>query len=356
MLSGKQKLYSGILAGLLFTAVVPSDALANGADRLDQDRQEAADLRGQIADLDKEHQEMLNQIQALESQINEAMQKSTALEKEIADTEIKIAEQKEKLKDRVKVMYEGGDVSLWEVLFDATSFSDFVERFSLLTMIVDQDKKLVDELKANQEKLKQDQEQLKAEQADRQTKQEQLLALEKEMVGEYEALAQKLQTKEADIAAAEQEAVQLFANFQSSQSYSEPQVIQSVGGGVFAWPVPASHNVSSPFGPRWGEFHKGIDISAPVGTPIVAIESGTVVAAGPASGYGHWIIIAHGNSMSSIYGHMYANGVNVSVGQQVQRGQVIGAVGNDGRSTGPHLHLSITNSVGAYVNPMGYLQ
>ncbi|MGB8956518.1 MAG: M23 family metallopeptidase, partial [Tumebacillaceae bacterium] len=103
------------------------------------------------------------------------------------------------------------------------------------------------------------------------------------------------------------------------------------------------------------EFHKGIDISCPIGTPVVAIANGTVVQAGPASGYGHWIVVQHDDGMTSIYGHMFANGLKVAVGQRVQRGQVIALSGNDGQSTGAHLHLSITQG-STYVNPMGYVQ
>nr|WP_236588308.1 M23 family metallopeptidase [Tumebacillus amylolyticus] len=109
-----------------------------------------------------------------------------------------------------------------------------------------------------------------------------------------------------------------------------------------------------------GEFHKGIDIGAPVGTPITAVADGTVWQAGTASGFGHWIVILHDNGVMSVYGHMFSSGVYVSAGQRVQQGQVIGATGNDGESTGPHLHFAIANGVSGgrmnYINPMGYLQ
>ncbi|QIS24776.1 peptidoglycan DD-metalloendopeptidase family protein [Nocardia terpenica] len=114
-----------------------------------------------------------------------------------------------------------------------------------------------------------------------------------------------------------------------------------------AMPLAAgSFQVSSPFGPReGGEMHRGVDLAAAAGSPIFAATDGTVVAAGPASGFGHWIVIdsvdERGRPLSTVYGHMFADGVGVSVGQKVSAGQQIGAVGSDGESSGPHLHFEV---------------
>lgn len=110
-------------------------------------------------------------------------------------------------------------------------------------------------------------------------------------------------------------------------------------------PLPAgTYTVSSPFGPRDGGMHLGVDLAAAAGTAILAATDGTVAAAGPASGFGHWIVLdtqIDGNLVSTVYGHMFADGVNVTVGQQVRAGQRIGAVGSDGEATGPHLHFEV---------------
>jgi cell wall-associated NlpC family hydrolase len=111
------------------------------------------------------------------------------------------------------------------------------------------------------------------------------------------------------------------------------------------WPLPAgSFSVSDPFGARGGT-HLGVDLAAPDGTPIFAVADGTVVAAGPASGFGNWIVIdsvdANGRPFSAVYGHEWDSGVLVRVGQQVRAGQQIGAVGSAGESSGPHLHFEI---------------
>jgi cell wall-associated NlpC family hydrolase len=101
---------------------------------------------------------------------------------------------------------------------------------------------------------------------------------------------------------------------------------------------------TSGFGERWGSMHQGIDRAGPVGTPIYAFTDGRVAAAGTASGFGHWIVLDHeiaGQTYSTVYGHMFADGVLVEAGQHVSAGQEIGKIGNDGESTGAHLHFEV---------------
>lgn len=102
---------------------------------------------------------------------------------------------------------------------------------------------------------------------------------------------------------------------------------------------PAEGTFTSGFGPRWGSWHHGIDIGAPFGTPIRSVMDGVVVNAGPASGFGNWVVIQHANGEKTVYGHMQS--YFVAVGQHVSAGQVIALVGSEGQSTGPHLHFEI---------------
>ena len=105
-------------------------------------------------------------------------------------------------------------------------------------------------------------------------------------------------------------------------------------------PLPAgSFYMSTCYCMRWGEFHPGSDLAAANGTPMYAIGAGTVVAAGPAQGFGNWVVIDHGNGFTSIYGHMRV--LAVYSGQRVRAGQLIAYVGSEGHSTGPHLHLEV---------------
>ncbi|MFC8181563.1 peptidoglycan DD-metalloendopeptidase family protein [Rhodococcus sp. NPDC057297] len=116
-----------------------------------------------------------------------------------------------------------------------------------------------------------------------------------------------------------------------------------VPAGSFAKPVKTSEStLSSPFGQRWGTMHNGMDLAAPVGTPIYAYADGIVVQAGPADGFGMWIVLEHnigGQTVSTVYGHMYPDGVLVEPGQHVTAGEHIANVGNNGQSTGAHLHF-----------------
>ncbi|MEG2429690.1 MAG: M23 family metallopeptidase, partial [Oscillospiraceae bacterium] len=127
--------------------------------------------------------------------------------------------------------------------------------------------------------------------------------------------------------------------------------------GPFKWPVPSSSRISSPYGYRVilgnSEFHRGIDIPAGTGTPIVAANSGTVVAVTSSPGRGQYLIINHGGGLATLYQHCSA--IYVSSGQTVQKGQKIAAVGNTGFSLGSHLHFEVREN-GVCVNPVGYVR
>jgi murein DD-endopeptidase MepM/ murein hydrolase activator NlpD len=121
---------------------------------------------------------------------------------------------------------------------------------------------------------------------------------------------------------------------------------------------PVDGEVSSGFGlrpdPLEGDerFHSGVDIAAPVGSPIKAVAAGTVVFSGRADGYGNLVAIDHGNGLVTRYAHIQAN--LVSPGQRVVAGQEIALVGTSGRSTGPHLHFEVRKE-GKPVNPQSFL-
>lgn len=118
-----------------------------------------------------------------------------------------------------------------------------------------------------------------------------------------------------------------------------------------------NYRISSGYGPRnrptrgASSNHQGVDMAAPMGTPIYATHSGTVAATNNRSGYGNSITVSAGNGVQTFYGHNQKNVVRP--GQQVQKGQLIGYVGSTGVSTGPHLHYGVLVN-GQWVNPRGY--
>ncbi|MDM7487371.1 M23 family metallopeptidase [Rhodococcus sp. GXMU-t2271] len=116
---------------------------------------------------------------------------------------------------------------------------------------------------------------------------------------------------------------------------------------------PVSGTLTSEFGPRWGSHHGGIDIAAPIGTPIKSAADGTVVDAGAASGYGQWVRILNDDGTTAVYGHV--DTYQVSAGQRVTAGQQIATVGNRGWSTGPHLHFEVWDQAGGKTDPNAWL-
>ena len=125
--------------------------------------------------------------------------------------------------------------------------------------------------------------------------------------------------------------------------------------GTFEWPTPTMHTITTGFEYRWGKFHPGIDISDgnAFGSQIVAADGGTVTkASDTGDGYGNCVMIDHGNGYVTLYGH--ASQLLVSVGQKVQKGQLIALVGSTGYSTGPHCHFEVIHN-GTKENPFSYV-
>ena len=100
-----------------------------------------------------------------------------------------------------------------------------------------------------------------------------------------------------------------------------------------------------------GRLHAGVDLGAPIGTPIVAASDGTVLAAGAAAGFGQWVKLQHAGSVTTVYG--YISRWTVTVGQAITAGQLIAFSGNEGHCTGPHLHFAV-HTGGAPVDPVAF--
>lgn len=129
-----------------------------------------------------------------------------------------------------------------------------------------------------------------------------------------------------------------------------------------AWLRPVGGHVTSPFGPRWGRNHNGVDLAGAVGTPVLAARGGTVVhvvnACHPTSswgcggGFGNYVTVAHDGGYATIYAHLST--VTVGLGASIAAGQQVGAVGNSGNSYGPHLHFEV-RIAGVPHNPCGFI-
>ena len=144
--------------------------------------------------------------------------------------------------------------------------------------------------------------------------------------------------------------IQVPAMLENQNEFTEEQ-------NDFLWPLPVSRQITSGFGNRkiaiYGRerLHTGIDLLAATGSEVVAIQSGTVIVSTYDGGWGHYIIINHGNNILSLYAHL--NSRTVELGETVTRGQLIGEVGNTGISTAPHLHFEMREN-GKPFNPFRF--
>ena len=110
---------------------------------------------------------------------------------------------------------------------------------------------------------------------------------------------------------------------------------------------------TSGFGSRWGAQHLGVDLANAIGTPILAVEDGTVISAGPASGFGMWVRLLHNDGTITVYGHI--DSATVSVGQHVMAGDEIAKMGNRGFSTGQHCHFEVWQNGKDKIDPLPWL-
>jgi murein DD-endopeptidase MepM/ murein hydrolase activator NlpD len=376
----------GFIAVAVFAATTPAfaDKLTEAKHKAEQLQQQQKTTKKKIASLKDQEQSLKYQISNIQNQLavlqknvlatevelqrrNAAIKK---LERQIQQTEQKIHAQYGVLSQRVRVMYESGHTTFLDVLFSSSSFADFLSRLQLLTMIANQDKQVLDSIKANKQRLAASRANLVSQQAQQKAVYAELVRRQNEQEAaehrERTLLAQVHDTRIREEAQLQDEnsALQGLQSLiqqleqQSGSSYSGP----SDG---WVWPVPGYHTISSGYGWRtWGdghrEFHNGIDIPAPVGTPIVAATGGKVLYAGPASGFGDWIVIQSAGGLIEIYGHMYSWEIKVSPGDIVRAGQQIAGVGSNGMSTGPHLHFTIATGFDSSgfpttVSPLNYV-
>jgi len=266
------------------------------------------------------------------------------------------------LRKRLVEIYENGDLSYAEVLLSARSFTEFVERWEDLRLIINANEKSVRERRAAAEHvaavqatLEQTRLELSGEQQDQQRAKNQLDTLADErrnLVAVADSQRRQVATQVAEIEelSASEEARLEALILQRQHELEAQRKAQGISGNyvpsapnAFAWPV--SGTITSPFGWRSSpfggapEFHQGLDIAAPTGTTITAAAGGTVMMAQWYGGYGNYILIDNGGGYSTGYGHLSA--FYVSSGQQVKQGQAIGAVGCTGACTGPHVHFEI---------------
>lgn len=269
----------------------------------------------------------------------------------------------ELLKRRLVDIYEYGDLSYVDALIAARSFSEFVERWEDLRLLIAANQRAVRARKAAEARVASIEAELEGTRLQLQ-QQEQAQDEARSQLGSLADERRNLVTlagmrrrsvatevaEMEDLSAAEEASLEGLILERERELESQQRAAGIAGGGdhsgaagTFSWPVTGA--ITSPFGWRSNpfggapEFHQGLDIAAPTGTTVTAAAGGTVIMAQWYGGYGNYILIDHGGGYSTGYGHLSA--IYVTTGQSVQRGQAIGAVGSTGQSTGPHLHFEV---------------
>lgn len=378
--------------------------------KIEQLKNEKGDILVYIEKLDTQLLELSAQAEETNAKIKKVNGELKTTKKELKKAEDQEEKQYASMKKRIKYMYENGTTDYISLLLGAESFSDLLNRAEYIAKISEYDnqllkeyeetKKLIASQKKELEEKKENLSILKEELAyeqgvvntlidDKKTelakyntnidaasdevkayaeeieKQEQeienLLAKERARIAEEERKkkeAEKAAAEAAAAAAAQQSNTNKDTSQNNGGTNTEPEKDYSAGSSDFRWPLNVSGTITSYFGGRdqptagASTNHKGIDISVPTGTTIVAAASGTVVTAAYSSSAGNYVMINHGNNIFTVY--MHCSTLKVSVGQNVSKGEAIAASGSTGVSTGPHLHFGICIN-GAYVNPLDYV-
>ena len=274
-------------------------------------------------------------------------------------------------------MEEGGGLTYWDVIFKANSFTDLLDRLTLMEEITASDQRRLEEmrlvaadvmaaqqaLESGKQELEQSRQDLANTQAELEIKRSESDAVIRELAKQSDEFQALLDESEA----AQDALMRSIANKEKElkeAKYEEELARQALQGqnpkSNATWVTPTSgYTLTSPFGMRkhpvlgYNRMHNGIDMACAQGTPIYATRAGKVTTASyQAGGAGYYVSINHLDGFSSIYMHM--THFVVSAGQSVSQGQLIGYVGSTGISTGPHLHFGISYA-GTYVNPLAYI-
>jgi len=402
----------GLLAAVLAFSLMPISAEAKSSSEI---REQIKDMKAENKELEEKLKELRGQFQENENEMINMVAEKDLIDQEIAILTEQISninaqimsyglliadkqdeldaaqtdldELNQKHKERIQAMEEEGNLSYWEVLFKANSFTDLLDRLNMMQEIAASDRRRMEELSAAADRVAQTQAELSSEKTGLEETRAQLDVAQLELEAkraeadellrqliakgeEFEALIDESEDLQhelmAEIAQAEKDLKK--AEYQEWLATYVPPTTRPGNDTTPSTDAPSSsgwvcpvpyYTLTSPFGMRvhpisgkW-KMHNGVDMAAAQGTPIYAAKSGKVTTASyQAGGAGYYVSINHGDGFSSIYMHM--THFIVSPGQYVTAGQVIGYVGSTGGSTGPHLHFGISYN-GSYVNPMNYI-
>ncbi|TET15076.1 MAG: hypothetical protein E3J77_02920 [Actinobacteria bacterium] len=354
-------------------------------DELEQIQQEREETKEKIKEVTKQEQQYMNQVGEVEGQLLGALSELDNLNSKLSQAKSEVdkatiglvlkeeelkridEELKEKIKilnDRVAVIYKNGNSNILEVLLKAEDFLDFISRLKLMNLFAQQDTQNILEVKEKKTAtigIKKSIIDLREKQKEHEDKVKQLVMQAEQKAREIDDICNEKKNLLSRTTANKNALIRMEKELEIKEA-EVTRILESyrygtAPSGKFAWPVAAriisgfGYRIHPIFGVR--RFHLGIDLAAPYGTLVKAADGGQVIQAGYFGGYGNSVMLYHGGGFATWYAHL--SSINVSIGQFVQRGQVIGLIGSTGWTTGPHLHFEVRIN-GAPQNPRAYLQ
>ena len=336
------------------------------------------DTTAYVKSLDSSLAKISEELEQLSGQISSKEEEIRVTGEELREARIVEAEQYEAMKLRIRYMYENGESSYWDMLFQSQSMSELLNKAEYISKISEYDRNQLDKYVAIKEDIEQKEIRLEREKAELLTLQEsteakhasveQLLSEKEKELKNYESQIANAEASQyqAEIAAQEAQIAQMEAELKrqeeearrKAEAQGQTYKTVSIGDITFTWPCPASSRITSYFGSREAPTegastnHKAVDIGASTGTDIIAAADGQVSIATYSASAGNYIMLNHGGGVTTVY--MHCSKLLVSAGESVKKGQVIAKVGSTGYSTGPHLHFGVRVN-GTYVDPLQYV-
>jgi septal ring factor EnvC (AmiA/AmiB activator) len=384
------------------------------ADQLKNLRSQVRNLSGEEQILRRQAEASAGVLEEVEFQLERTERQIAVTTRELLDTQDRLAERRALLQRRLRDIYKRGPLQSAEVLLTAGSFSDLLNRYKYLHLVARHDRTLLDEVRELEKQLvfrdrqlKRSLQEVQVLQGERLTEHQQLELLREERrrtLGIVQRQATTTQTRMTSLARDERQLASLITTLERRRREAErretarreaerreaarraaaaraasgeskaaapapaaprPSPAASSGTsrlstsdlGQLGWPVEGRvlyrfGRTTTPSGTvlRWN----GIGIGAARGTPVRAVESGTVVLAEPFEGYGPSVVVSHGGGYYSLY--LYLDDVRVADGAEIARGQVLGTVGGQATPEGPHLEFQIRAPGGQAVDPLAWLR